>query len=279
MTVPLNHDPPDGCGAAAAEPADLGDDATERHRGGWERPLATAIERIGDPGFEGALLAAVASLAPPDASLLMFTFARGQAPRPYFLGDPDPRTRSSISEYLSGPYLLDPYYLAGSSGRNGCYRLSDIAPDGFRRSRYYREYYARTRLDDEVGYLLDAGPERFAHISVGIERGRLTARSAATLVAALPVLEALAHRHWSNSRPPHQQPNLPAPHATLGADVLTTRERETVDLILRGHSTKSAARALGIAPETLKLHRKHAYAKLGVASQAELFAAFLRSLT
>ena len=45
--------------------------------------------------------------------------------------------------------------------------------------------------------------------------------------------------------------------------------------MLRGHSTKSIARELAIAPETVRSHHKNIRAKLGVRSQAELFSRFL----
>ena len=70
---------------------------------------------------------------------------------------------------------------------------------------------------------------------------------------------------------------------TLG-DVATVvdgfRERETqvINLVLHGHSTKTVADKLSISMETVKLHRKHAYAKLEVSSQAELFYLFLDSV-
>ncbi len=51
-----------------------------------------------------------------------------------------------------------------------------------------------------------------------------------------------------------------------------------VQLLLRGYSAKAAARELGISPETLRVHRKHIYAKLGVSSQGELFSLFLSAL-
>ena len=46
----------------------------------------------------------------------------------------------------------------------------------------------------------------------------------------------------------------------------------------RGHSTASVGLHLGISPTTVKTHRKHLYEKLGIGSQYELFAHFLRSL-
>jgi DNA-binding CsgD family transcriptional regulator len=61
----------------------------------------------------------------------------------------------------------------------------------------------------------------------------------------------------------------------FGRSVLTSRECQVVQLILRGHSVKEAAIKLGIAPATVKLHRRNLYAKLDVTSQASLFSLFL----
>jgi DNA-binding CsgD family transcriptional regulator len=67
-------------------------------------------------------------------------------------------------------------------------------------------------------------------------------------------------------------------HRHFGSSLLTEREREVVDLLLRGNSAKAIARGLGISPETARNHLKRIYPKLGVASQAELFALFFRAL-
>ena len=60
--------------------------------------------------------------------------------------------------------------------------------------------------------------------------------------------------------------------------MLTERESQVINLVLHGHSTKTIAEKLSISVETVKLHRKHAYAKLEVSSQAELFYLFLDAL-
>jgi ATP/maltotriose-dependent transcriptional regulator MalT len=49
---------------------------------------------------------------------------------------------------------------------------------------------------------------------------------------------------------------------------LTEREREVLQLISRGLSNKSIARALKITPETVKSHAKHIFAKLAVKTRA-----------
>ena len=67
--------------------------------------------------------------------------------------------------------------------------------------------------------------------------------------------------------------------AAFGASVLTRRERQVVELVLLGHNTRLIAEKLGISIETVKLHRKHAYAKLDISSQAELFFLFMEALS
>jgi FixJ family two-component response regulator len=52
--------------------------------------------------------------------------------------------------------------------------------------------------------------------------------------------------------------------------MLTPREREVLDLALKGHSSKGIAGELGISHRTVELHRSHLLEKLGVASISEL---------
>jgi DNA-binding CsgD family transcriptional regulator len=49
-------------------------------------------------------------------------------------------------------------------------------------------------------------------------------------------------------------------------------------LMLRGHSSKSAARRLAISPDTERVHRRNIYDKLGISSQAELCSLFFEAL-
>jgi len=60
--------------------------------------------------------------------------------------------------------------------------------------------------------------------------------------------------------------------------VLSERELEIARLILRGYSSKAMAQRLGISPETIKVHRRHLYAKLNISSHPELFSMFIREL-
>jgi FixJ family two-component response regulator len=53
-------------------------------------------------------------------------------------------------------------------------------------------------------------------------------------------------------------------------DSLTTREQEVMDLVVRGVLNKQIARRLGIAVDTVKVHRGRVMSKTGVDSLAEL---------
>jgi DNA-binding NarL/FixJ family response regulator len=65
----------------------------------------------------------------------------------------------------------------------------------------------------------------------------------------------------------------------FGDSKLTGRERQITQLLLRGHSAKSVARELRIAPGTVMVHKRNLFAKLGITSQYELFSLFIKDLS
>ena len=65
----------------------------------------------------------------------------------------------------------------------------------------------------------------------------------------------------------------------FGENLLTDREREITQLLLRGHSAKSVARELRIAPGTVMVHKRNLFAKLRITSQNELFSRFIDDLS
>ena len=52
--------------------------------------------------------------------------------------------------------------------------------------------------------------------------------------------------------------------------LLTEREREVVDLVVQGYSSRDIAERLGLSPRTVENHRAHAMEKLRVGSAVEL---------
>nr|WP_228518461.1 MULTISPECIES: LuxR C-terminal-related transcriptional regulator [unclassified Gluconobacter] len=54
--------------------------------------------------------------------------------------------------------------------------------------------------------------------------------------------------------------------------VLTARQSQTALLIVRGHSSSSIARLMGVSVQTVKVFRKQIHMRCSISSQAELFA-------
>lgn len=66
------------------------------------------------------------------------------------------------------------------------------------------------------------------------------------------------------------RPGGEAGTAQEGLRRLTPREREVLDMVALGRSTKEIARALGLSPRTVETHRANLGAKLGTTSVAEM---------
>ena len=112
-----------------------------------------------------------------------------------------------------------------------------------------------------------------AVIEIGLYRERAAkAASQRTLemLAALrrPVTAAFRRHAALKAAPAGRAKIMPAPIAAR----LTPREREVAELLLRGCSSDAVALRLSISRHTVKDHRKHIFARLGISSLAELFA-------
>ncbi len=64
--------------------------------------------------------------------------------------------------------------------------------------------------------------------------------------------------------------HAPAPLPDSSRRVLTPREDEVLDLIVRGSSNKEGAHRLGIATRTFEVHRAHIMEKIGARNAADL---------
>jgi putative glutathione S-transferase len=83
----------------------------------------------------------------------------------------------------------------------------------------------------------------------------------------------------SFAEPTKLYPQSTALKIEIGEGVLTPREREVVELTLRGHSAEALGGLLGISSGTVRIHRKNIYTKLRIRSQGELFSVFIAALT
>lgn len=196
--------------------------------------------------------------------------------------------RHYLERYLAGPYLLDPLYeLALRDDKPDMCRFRDTTPDRFLSSEYYRQYCERTHLTDEMDFLVDVDDGSTLVLVIGRRGKRFSKSELGRLALIRPVVRAAMRRIWEGwvvrdgrqqrDRSIHQR--LTECYENFGNDVLTDREREITRFLLRGHSTKSVARELGIAPGTVMVHKRNLFTKLGITSQYELFSRFIDELS
>lgn len=238
--------------------------------------LAYLLESVGGVRFPTALRQVIRLMCDFD-SLIATRYPPNQPPVSLHQDLDDVQAAISVQFYATGPYLLDPLYLACKSNTEpGAYRTLDLAPEAFFRSEYYRTFYRSIRISDEVGLLIRHPNHEWFVISLarGPRQKKFSPEDLVALQSLFPILSTAVLKHWGAGMdiaeaksPPYLEEKLDS----FGADILSPREAEVVRLVLQGHSTPSAAAYLGISEGTVKVHRHHAYAKLGISSQAELF--------
>lgn len=251
---------------------------------GAEAALADAIGRVGVEGFEPALWAFLRALVNPD-SLVILAYRDAGPPVALYRWFEDPRVFAGLDEaYLAGAYRLDPFFeMHLNRAGEGAYRLRDVAPDAFHRSRYFVEYYAGTTLIDEIAFVVWPVPGVSLNLSLGRDAtsGRpFAATEVETCRRLAPVVAALARQHWRDigegAGPVEDTPALLAAEARARLGIaLTPRQAEVALLILRGHSSVSIGLRLGLSAQTVKVFRKQLYRRCAISSQAELFALML----
>ena len=250
----------------------------------FSRHLAGLIPATGSAAFPQMLVAMLRDLVPVDDASVILYPERELPVVEYFEVDEE-LGKSTLDVFVKGPFLLDPYYLAATAEeRFGVFRLRDLSPTGFKDSEYYKTWYRNCGYQDECGFVIPTSGDGFVNIALGktASRATFTKRELQILADIYPAVETLCRQHWSERGSDDSGINLRAQlHSALesfGSSLLTERETQVINLVLHGHSTKTVAEKLSISMETVKLHRKHAYAKLEVSSQAELFYLFLDSL-
>ena len=251
-------------------------------------PVIAALVSNSSAEVSARALAALAGLAVSHEGTCLIAFHRERTPEILHHTLEPAGAAHYLDRYLAGPYLLDPLFeLSRQPIKPGFCRYRDAAPDRFRASEYYRQYCEQTHLRDEVDFLVDMG----AGTTVVLVVGRRTRRFSPLEVQRLKDLTDTAHAAIRNVWSHHVQRRdgekaardthlrLTRCFDRFGADVLTQRERQITQLLLRGHSSKSVARELAIAPSTVMVHKRNVFAKLGITSQYALFSRFIDELT
>ena len=176
--------------------------------------------------------------------------------------------------YLQGAYLLSPFYEYAMQGGEGVISLDEIAPDDFYQSAYHDEYFRFSALMDEVCLVIQTNHQLCYMLSLGRTRSlsRFNRRVINRLKAFYPLICAAVQlrdkQHGLENPGSHER--VKQAILNFGEDKLTPREKEVLQLLIRGYSSKESANKLDMAYETERVHRKNIYSKLEVNSQKEL---------
>ena len=248
--------------------------------------IGKLLDDLPGTNFWDGLADLIHSVAEVD-ELAVFHYVRSEVPRRVFDLHPKPARDRLHSDLLKAAYLIGPYYntLVKAQANDGYYHIDQITPDSFRASEYHRIYYREKKVSDEGMYYVKLNSSR--SMGVLVERVRPSPPFDKSTLgdqrALQPLISALVRLRWQmiGTRVTQGQVvnvQMATALENFGHDILSYRERQIAELILRGHSSKSGARELGISSETERVHRKRLYSKLGISSQSELFWMFIQAV-
>jgi hypothetical protein len=106
-----------------------------------------------------------------------------------------------VSQYLVGPYLLDPFYRNTIERKVGVWRMRELAPDRFFSREYFRSCYAKTGLAEEVGFFtsLDNGTTLVVSLMRREAVGPFTAAEFSQLRKIHGLVAAVSASFWSQT--------------------------------------------------------------------------------
>lgn len=249
-----------------------------------DKALGRAIKSLDHVDFPQALSHFVSKVVEFD-NLILIVYYKNHNPRVVYREYKDPRVyRDMDSNYVKAAYLLDPFYQAALDGlQSGVHQIFDLAPDQFKKTSYFLEYYRDTTLVDEFAVFARLGHNTTLTACFGRDHTSNTPFSRQELAAVRNyehILTALCEQYWKEYVPEEGVGvTLPPVTDRLRTELvnqhnisLSPRQAEVALYILQGHSSLSISLNLDISKETVKVFRKQLYAKCNISSQAELFA-------
>lgn len=254
----------------------------------WNRDISQVIAALGTDDFFSTLVQAINGQVKIDYPQF-WLYHIDLPPRVLYHEIPQEAVASQIDSYLDGPFREDPFFQTSMNRpRAKIYRLSRVTAGKLQQSDYYRDYYADTGTVDEAIYLAKLHAGNVINISMMRlpKHGPFTdAEYERLYLLAEPVSELLRSHseHGDFSTTYLTQPGIDhqidLAFQTFGSSLLSPREKDVLELMLRGYGTDVSAERLGIALETVRRHRKGIYRKLDVSSQTDLFSLFINSMS
>ncbi len=231
------------------------------------RTLGTLVRHVGEERFLTGLMAFCReALGATDGSLLVH---RGAEPE--LAGAMS--VAGSRSRELGDWYMRGAFYRVEPSvevvRRSGARLLVHSLRKSELPDSRWRDRYDATGLDERVSLLvaLDEG-WAFMNAYRPPDCGVSMDSAAHALAEQSPLLAAAVRRHLELVGPVARPV---AASAAIAGVALSARERQVIDAILSGASTKTCARMLGLSPTSIATYRQRAFDKLGIRRQVQLF--------
>ena len=263
----------------------------------WISEIAEIIDGVQEADTPQRLISCLGKILPFDFAICV---ANRRDQRPLYFCDTfeGQNAKEAVQRYLNGTYLLNPVYNAFLAGMGpGVRRMRDLAPDNWGIVGSFEAFEAHARPDEEIGFqtfgwpsgleelvfTFDLPDAMLGEISLSYPRkkGGFTEEGISKLKKAAPLVGAAFRCHWPHAHAARETETGSILNPLLkdfGSEVLSPREAQVIQMILKGHSGHSISLSLDISETTVKTHRQNAYGKLEVASHQQLFACFLEWL-
>ncbi|WP_123511633.1 helix-turn-helix transcriptional regulator [Pseudomonas frederiksbergensis] len=244
----------------------------------WNRVLARLFDRQLENDLPGLLSDAMKQFIEHDTFILKVYDHGNDLPIIISHDIPTHRHYQYFENYFASAYKEDPLLKKLRYDGTGSVVQINANTCSLKNSAYYRTYYEDLNLNDEIDILLPVAPRQSLVLSIGRWGDVAHEDELATLSSVYPLIECLLKNFWKQRSA--QQDVRPMPHsvetrlATFGEEQLTVREREITRWMLQGKCTKEIARVLEISAQTIKVHRRNIYAKLGVNTELQLCSLF-----
>jgi len=254
---------------------------------GWYERLATILQASSKGKGTLELIAELTERLSVDSTLIL-RFPSNSAPQLIYGKYRSKERRTKIEEYMSGHYALDPFYLRiDECNEAGVMSLREMIEESFGSSEYYKVHYRSAGLIDEICFCCDDDEGGYVTLSLSRAAGkdRYSEKEIEAARRVSPIVKVLLATGWRElssgdqlspgEAKEDQHRLIENARINFGRSILTNREYEILQLLLRGKSIAFISRALGIAINTTRVHRKNIYAKLNIRSGSEIFTLFL----
>ncbi len=206
--------------------------------------------------------------------------------------------QTGIENYLKYSYVINPVYRAFQEHvPTGVYTMTDLLHAGMKDEIARSEFHIWVDDQEVIGYRTPGWPKKMVEVLglvllpdntmvelcfLNAQEGDRAQKCKAGLKEIYPVLSSALVKHFEVFAQyfdvSKAEPNLEFRILDFGDQVLTGREQDVVQLILKGYSSNAITLTLKISLPTVKTHRRNIYAKLQISSQVELFNLFVQKM-